>query len=92
MPNLELPALLGCRIEDGFVVADNLQRTSVANVSCPGEPAGIGGLDLALLEERIAGLAAAGRTEEAEKLARGRCLKLGFVRALRGGRFEANTT
>ena len=83
VPNLELPALLGCRIEDGFVVADNLQRTSVANVFCAGEPTGIGGVDLALLEGRIAGLAAAGRTEEAEKLARGRSRKLGFVRALR---------
>jgi len=60
-----LPAQLGRRIEDGFVVADNLQRTSVANVSCSGEPSGIGGVDLALLEGRIAGLAAAGRIEEA---------------------------
>ncbi len=29
---------------------------------------------------------------ESKKLARGRCLKLGFVRALRAVGFEANTT
>ena len=83
VPNLELPALLGCRIEDGFVVTDNLQRTSVADVFCAGEPTGISGVDFALLEGQIAGLAAAGRIQEAEKLARGRARKLGFVRALR---------
>lgn len=83
VPNLELPALLGCRIEKGFVAADNLQRTSVAGIFCAGEPTGIGGVDLALLEGQIAGLAAAGRTAEAEKLARHRRRRLGFVRALR---------
>jgi NADPH-dependent 2,4-dienoyl-CoA reductase/sulfur reductase-like enzyme len=82
VPNLELPSLLGCRIQDGFVVTGNLQRTSVADVFCAGEPTGIGGVDLALLEGRIAGLAAACRSEEAERLARVRCRKLGFVRAL----------
>ena len=50
VPNLELAALLGCRIEDGFVATDELQRTSVADVFCAGEPTGIGGVDLALLE------------------------------------------
>ena len=65
VPNLELPALLGYRIEDGFVVTENLQRTSAANVFYAGEPTGIGSVDLALLEGRIAGLAAAGRIEEA---------------------------
>jgi hypothetical protein len=90
--NLELQALLGCRIEDGLVVADNLQRTSVANVSRTGEPTGIGSVDLALLEERIAGLASSGRTEEAERLACGCYLKLGFVRTLPTAGFEANAT
>ncbi|MDE3186175.1 MAG: FAD-dependent oxidoreductase [Acidobacteriota bacterium] len=82
VPNLELPALLGCRIENGFVVADDLQRTSVADVFCAGEPTGIGGVELALLEGQVAGLAAAGRTAEAEKLARRR-KRQGFVHALR---------
>jgi len=83
IPNLELPALLGCRIEDGFVTTDDLQRTSVADVYCAGEPAGIGGVELALLEGQIAGLAAADKTEEAKKLATRRRRSLGFVRALR---------
>lgn len=83
VPNLELAALLGCRIEDGFVATDDLQRTSVADVFCVGEPTGIGGVELALLEGRVAGLTATGRTAEAEKLARRRGRRLGFVHALR---------
>ncbi len=83
VPNLELAALLGCRIDDGFVCADHLQRTSVADVFCVGEPTGIGGVDLALLEGKIAGLAAGGRTADAERLARRRRQRLGFVHALR---------
>jgi len=83
IPNLELPVLLGCRIEDGFVTTDDLQRTSVADVFCAGEPTGIGGVELALLEGQIAGLAAAGKIEEAKKLALRRRRSLGFVRALR---------
>jgi D-hydroxyproline dehydrogenase subunit alpha len=82
-PNLELPVLLGCRIEDGFVATDHLQLSSIADVFCAGEPTGIGGVELALLEGQIAGLAAAGRTEEAKKLAMRRRRSLGFVRALR---------
>ena len=42
VPNLELAALLGCRIEDGFVATDDLLRTSVVDVFCAGEPTGIG--------------------------------------------------
>lgn len=84
VPNLELPVLMGCRIEEGFVAVDPLQRTSIADVFCAGESTGIGGVELGLLEGEIAGLAAAGRTEAAEKLARKRGRKLGFVRGLRG--------
>ncbi len=83
VPNLELPALVGCRIEDGFVATDMLQRTSVAGVFCAGEPTGIGGVEVALLEGEIAGLAAAGRTAEAEKLIQHRKRQQGFVHALR---------
>jgi len=83
VPNLELAALLGCRIEDGFVAVDDMQRTSVVDVFCAGEPTSIGGVELALIEGKIAGLAAAGRTAEAEKLARHRRRKQGFVHALR---------
>ena len=83
VPNLELASLLGCRIDDGFVCADNLQRTSAKDVFCAGEPTGIGGMELALIEGQIAGLAAGGRIAEAKKLARRRRHRLGFVYALR---------
>jgi NADPH-dependent 2,4-dienoyl-CoA reductase/sulfur reductase-like enzyme len=65
VPNLELPRLLGCRIEHGFVAVDSEQQTSVRNVACVGELTGIGGLDKALVEGQIAGWAAAGRKIEA---------------------------
>jgi D-hydroxyproline dehydrogenase subunit alpha len=62
VPNLELPRLLGCAVADGFVRVDATQQSSVANVYCAGELTGIGGLEKALLEGEIAGLAAAGRS------------------------------
>ncbi|MGE5206948.1 MAG: FAD-dependent oxidoreductase [Chlamydiota bacterium] len=68
VPNIELPALLGCAIEDGKVRVDDLQRTSVPAIYCAGEPTGIGGLELSLLEGQIAGYAAAGRLEAARRL------------------------
>jgi D-hydroxyproline dehydrogenase subunit alpha len=68
VPNLELPRLVGCRIDNDCVVIDRLQRTTVAETFCAGEPTGIGGLELALVEGQIAGLAAAGRTSNAEEL------------------------
>jgi NADPH-dependent 2,4-dienoyl-CoA reductase/sulfur reductase-like enzyme len=83
VPNLELPALLGCRVEDGFVAIGQLQQTSVPDVYCAGEPAGIGGVELALLQGQIAGLAAAGKAAEAGHLARRKTRRHGFVRALR---------
>jgi len=61
VPNLELPRLLGCRIDDGFTAVDGAQQSSVPGVYCAGELTGIGGLDKALVEGEIAGLAAAGR-------------------------------
>lgn len=82
VPNIELPALIGCRIENGFVVTDDLMQTSVPDVWCAGEPTGIGGVELSLLEGRIAGLAAAGKLERARALADRRRNSLGFVRAL----------
>jgi D-hydroxyproline dehydrogenase subunit alpha len=82
VPNIELPALLGCRIEDGFVATDKLLETSVPGVYCAGEPTGIGGVELALLEGEIAALAASGQTEQARHLARKRKGKSAFVRAL----------
>jgi len=83
VPNLELAALIGCRIEDGFVATDDMLQTSVAGVFCAGEPTSIGGVELALLEGKIAGLAAAVGTAAAEKLVSHRRRRLRFVHALR---------
>jgi D-hydroxyproline dehydrogenase subunit alpha len=68
VPNTELPLLLGCHIQDGCVQVDDFQRTTVPNVFCAGEPTGIGGVELSLVEGEIAGLAAAGRMVEASNL------------------------
>ena len=68
VPNIELPMLLGCEIRDGNVKVDEFQQASVTDVFCAGEPVGIGGVDAALVEGQIAGLAAAGRTNEARSL------------------------
>jgi len=68
VPNTELAALLGCQIRGGFVHVDHLQRTSLPNVFCAGEPTSIGGLELSLIEGEIAGLAAADRLQEAQQL------------------------
>lgn len=68
VPNTELAAMLGCRIHDRSVAVDDLQRTSIAGVYCAGEPTGIGGLELALVEGEIAGMAAAGATRHVSRL------------------------
>lgn len=82
VPNTELAALLGCRLDNGFVATDETLRTSVPEVFCAGEPTGIGGVELALLEGRIAALAASGSLRKARTLARQRAQQQGFVRAL----------
>ncbi len=66
-PNLELPALLGCQVRDGVVAVDGLQRTTVDDVYCAGEPTGVGGVDLAVAEGEIAGFAATGLVDRALK-------------------------
>jgi D-hydroxyproline dehydrogenase subunit alpha len=68
IPNLELPSLLGCLIVKGRVQVGDFQETSVSSVFCAGEPTGIGGVESALIEGQIAGLAAADRMTEAKKL------------------------
>ena len=69
VPNLELPRLLGCSVDGGYVAVDPYQQSSVPDVACVGELTGIGGLDKALVEGQIAGWAAAGREAEARALA-----------------------
>ena len=68
VPNIELAELLGCKIENGSVTVNQYQQTSVTNVYAAGEATGIGGLELSLVEGEIAGLAIAGKHEEARGL------------------------
>ncbi len=68
VPNIELQSLLGCKISGGYVQVDEFQQTSVKGVFCAGEPTGIGGVELALVEGQIAGLAAGGHSAEAREL------------------------
>ena len=68
IPNIELAELVGCVIENGSVRVDQFQETSVANVYSAGETTGVGGLELSLVEGEIAGLAIAGKHEEARRL------------------------
>jgi NADPH-dependent 2,4-dienoyl-CoA reductase/sulfur reductase-like enzyme len=68
VPNIELPLLIGCSLNAGFVAVDSLQRTSVPDVLCAGEPTGIGGLERSLIEGEIAGHVAAGAPARATPL------------------------
>lgn len=71
MPNVELAQALGCATAPAgtqtVVEADQWQRTSVPGIYCAGEGTGVGGVDLALVEGRIAGLCASGQTALAER-------------------------
>ncbi len=60
LPTLEIAGLFGCALAHGRVSVDLAQRTSIDGVWAAGESTGIGGVDKALAEGRIAGLAAAG--------------------------------
>lgn len=82
VPNTELACLLGCRIEEGVVAVDELQRTSVSDIFCAGEPTGIGGLEMSLVEGEIAGLAAAGQFDGARRLVAKRQAMSGFAARL----------
>jgi D-hydroxyproline dehydrogenase subunit alpha len=68
VPNLEVARLLGCEIRAGRISVDPLGRTSLAGVLAAGEGTGVGGLDKALVEGRIAGLVAAGRSDTSRGL------------------------
>jgi NADPH-dependent 2,4-dienoyl-CoA reductase/sulfur reductase-like enzyme len=68
IPNTELAMLLGCAIANDAVQVDDLQQTTIADVYSAGESAGIGGVDCALVEGGIAGLAAAGLDARAQTL------------------------
>ncbi len=68
VPNVELASLLACVVENGCVRVNEFQETSIPEIYCAGEPTGIGGLELSLVEGEIAGYAAADNPVEARKL------------------------
>jgi len=82
VPNTELTVLLGCRLQNGFVQVDHIQQTSQPNVLCAGEPTGIGGVELSLIEGQIAGLVAIGKQDSAQDLFRLRRKMRSFAEAL----------
>ena len=82
VPNVELAELLGCVIENGCVRVDEFQQTTIYQVYSAGEAAGIGGLELSLVEGEIAGLAAAGKRDDARRLFPVREKHLRFARLL----------
>ncbi len=82
VPNTELAQLLDCRIVEGFVSVDDYQQTSVPGVYCAGEPTGIGGVDGALVEGKIAGFAVTDKFDQATSLLRIRKRTKAFTKAL----------
>lgn len=54
VPNRRLATLLGCDVSSGGVQVDGRQRTSHPRVYAAGELTGIGGVDKAIVEARIA--------------------------------------
>lgn len=68
VPNVEVALLLGCAMDGEFVQVDDFQQTTMPGVFCAGEPTGIGGVELALVEGQISGLAACGKEREAREL------------------------
>lgn len=82
VPNLELASLLGCEVKDGTVAVNELQQSSIAEVYCAGEPTGIGGVDLAIVEGQIAGFAAAGQQQKAQRMFPERARHRDFANAL----------
>jgi NADPH-dependent 2,4-dienoyl-CoA reductase/sulfur reductase-like enzyme len=82
VPNVALAAALGCALRDGAVRVDARQQTSRAGVYCAGEATGVGGVDLALVEGRIAGLVATGRADAARRYLRERARARRFAALL----------
>lgn len=68
VPNTELATLLGCELRNGLVRVDENQQTSKPGIFCAGEPTGIGGVELSIIEGQIAGFAATGESQKASQL------------------------
>jgi NADPH-dependent 2,4-dienoyl-CoA reductase/sulfur reductase-like enzyme len=84
VPNTEVARLAGCDVREGTVVVDVNQRTTRSGIWCAGEPTGVGGVDVALVEGEIAGLDAAGLPVP-PALARARILGRDYARRLDAG-------
>lgn len=82
LPNTELAAALGCTLSDGTVAVNEWQATSIPGVYAAGEQTGIGGVDLSIIEGRIAGLIATGQDEAARRLLRERATARRFAASL----------
>lgn len=72
VPSTELAQLAGCRLDNGFVVVNELQQTSMLGVFCAGESTGIGGVEKSLIEGQVAGLASTGQLDRARNLRQAR--------------------
>jgi D-hydroxyproline dehydrogenase subunit alpha len=83
VPNLELAQMLKCRSNEGFVAVDEYQLTSQPQIYCAGEPTSIGGVELSLLEGRIAGFAAVDNRAEARRLFSARARYQRLARAMK---------
>jgi NADPH-dependent 2,4-dienoyl-CoA reductase/sulfur reductase-like enzyme len=78
VPNTEVPQLL--KVDPRAL--DDYQRTSNPDILCAGEISGIGGVDLSVIEGRIAGYAAAGLLDKARALFPARHKWVRFQQAL----------
>ncbi|GIZ10738.1 FAD/NAD(P)-binding oxidoreductase [Pseudomonas sp. NCCP-436] len=82
IPNLQLGQALGCRIERDAIAVDAWQATTLAGVYAAGESTGFGGSEKALVEGAIAGHAAVGERNAAQRLWSQRQRWHGFAHAL----------
>ena len=82
VPNTELAQLLKCQLDHGCVRVNELQQTTVNGAYCVGESTGIGGVDKAFIEGRIAALAVSGKTDQARTLIKVRDRQLRFAHHL----------
>jgi len=79
VPNTELASVLQCDLKNGFVAVNEFQQTTRENIYCAGEPTGIGGVEAALVQGKIAGYAASGDLAAAAALFRERDSSRGFA-------------
>lgn len=82
VPETHLAQVLGCKVENGAVVVDERQRTSVENIWCCGEATGIGGEGKAQAEGHLAGLDVCGRADTTGRWTRRRRRARDFARLL----------